>query len=203
MITRNVLFEGASGILEGVLQLPEHLPRAIAVLAHPLPTMGGTMDNKVVTTVAKTLVALGYSTLRFNYRGVGGSEGHYDNGPGEIQDAISAVKFLRLEFPDLPLMLAGFSFGGYVQACAAIEVQPEQLMLIAPAVSRFSMPAVQSNTFLVHGDVDEVIALSDLLDWARPQQLAVLLLSGASHYFHGRLTQLRDVIAQRYRMLAF
>lgn len=173
-------------------------PRAIAVVAHPLPIMGGTMDNKVVTTLTKAFVELGYATLRFNFRGVGESAGSYDEGNGEILDAIAAADFMRGEFPGLPLLLAGFSFGGYVQACAAAELQPQQLVLIAPAVGRFAMPDVPVGTLLIHGDIDEVVELQELLKWARPQHLPIIVLAGAEHFFHGRLTQLKQIVLQHF-----
>jgi alpha/beta superfamily hydrolase len=195
---KNISIPGSAGNLEGSLHLPDVAPTAIVVVAHPLPTMGGTMDNKVVTTLTKALVELGYAALRFNFRGVGASEGSYDEGHGETLDAIATANFLRGEFPNLPLLLAGFSFGGYVQARAAAELNPQQLILIAPAVGRFAMPHVPANTLLVHGDLDEVVSLDDLLHWAQPQHLAVVVLAGAGHYFHGRLVQLKQVVMQHF-----
>ena len=157
---QKMMFAGAAGQLEGVLHLPDGEPQAVAVVAHPLPTMGGTMDNKVVTTLAKTFVELGFAALRFNFRGVGASDGEFDSGNGEVEDV-------------LPLILSGFSFGGYVQARAAQHLHPQahKLVLVAPAVGRFAMPPVPHNTLLLHGEYDEVIPLADALDWARPQHL--------------------------------
>lgn len=199
MPTQKIIsISGSVGNLEGVLHLPNASPTAIVVLAHPLSTMGGTMDNKVVTTLTKAFVELGYATLRFNFRGVGTSAGSYDEGNGETLDAIAAANFLRGEFPNLPLLLAGFSFGGYVQARAAAELNPQQMILIAPAVGRFAMPNVPANTLLVHGDLDEVVSINDLLHWAQPQHLAVVVLAGASHFFHGRLVQLKQIVMQHF-----
>jgi alpha/beta superfamily hydrolase len=191
---RKVSFAGSAGQLEGILQLPGHAPRAIAVVAHPLPIMGGTMDNKVVSTLARAFVESGHATLRFNFRGVGESEGNYDQGNGETLDAVAAAVFMRGEYPDLPLLLAGFSFGAYVQARAAAQLHPQQLVLIAPAVGRFAMPDVPHDTLLIHGDLDEVVELQELLKWARPQHLPVVVLAGAEHFFHGRLTQLKQIV---------
>lgn len=191
-----VNFSGTAGQLDGAVHLPDESPLAIAVVAHPLPIMGGTMENKVVTTLAKTFVDMGYATLRFNFRGVGASEGTYDEGRGETSDAIAAAEFMREQFPDLPLLISGFSFGGYVQARAAEKLQPEQLVLIAPAVGRFDMPKVAKNTLVVHGDQDEVVELQEVLGWARPQHLPVIVLAGAEHFFHGRLTQLRQIVTR-------
>ncbi len=193
---RKVVFTAATGQLEGVLHLPDAAPQAIAVVAHPLPVMGGTMDNKVVTTLARAFVELGYAALRFNFRGVGGSAGSFDGGNGETMDAIAAAGFMRGEFPGLPLLLAGFSFGAYVQARAAEELQPQQSVLVAPAVGRYPMPKVAANTLLIHGDLDEVVPLPELLNWARTQHLPVIVLAGAEHFFHGRLTQLKQIVMQ-------
>ena len=188
----------AAGNLEGIAHIPDNAPRAIAVVAHPLPTMGGTMDNKVVTTLAKTFVELGFVALRFNFRGVGSSGGTFDEGDGEVEDVLAVVRHARQEYGDLPLILSGFSFGGYVQARAAAELHPQQLVLVAPAVVRFAMPDVPANTLLIHGDLDEVVALSDVMQWARPQHLPVVVLPGAGHFFHGRLTQLKQIVLQQF-----
>ncbi|MDZ4202973.1 MAG: alpha/beta hydrolase [Gallionella sp.] len=196
---RELVFSGASGPLEGMLHLPAGVPQGIAVVAHPLSTMGGTMHNKVVTTLTHAFAELGYAVLRFNFRGVGASAGGYDEGMGETVDAVAAADFMRAEFGDLPLLTAGFSFGAYVQARAALALHPQRMVLVAPAVGRFEMPPVPPDTLLIHGDQDEVVALDALLDWARPQHLPVLVLSGAEHFFHGRLTQLKQLVLQHLR----
>ncbi len=190
-----VQFPGPAGQLHGRVHLPDNEPRGIAVVAHPLPIQGGTMDNKVVTTLTNALVTAGYATLRFNFRGVGDSEGVYDEGNGETGDVLAACDLMRQEFGDLPLVCAGFSFGGYVQARAAAQTQPVQLVLIGPAVGRFAMPEVAANSVIVHGDCDEVVPLTALLDWARPQQLTLHILAGADHFFHRRLSQLQQVVS--------
>ena len=197
---RKVTFHGIAGVLEGMLHIPNNEPNAIAVIAHPLPTMGGTMDNKVVTTLCRTFVELNYVALRFNFRGVGESAGNYDEGNGEVEDAIAAANFLRNTHPNLPLICAGFSFGGYVQSRAAPEIIPDKLVLIAPAVGRFEMPCVPDNSLVVHGDLDEVVALDKVLHWARPMELPVIVLTGAEHFFHGRLTQLKKIVMQNLKV---
>ncbi|MDP1633233.1 MAG: alpha/beta hydrolase [Gallionellaceae bacterium] len=197
-ILKKISIHGPAGNLEGALHLPDAPPRAIAVVAHPLPVMGGTMDNKVVTTLARTFVELGFAVLRFNFRGVGESAGSYDEGRGETLDAIAAVNFMRGEFAGLPLVMAGFSFGGYVQACAALDAHPQKLVLVAPAVGRFEMPLVPANTLLIHGDQDDVVELDAILQWAHPQHLPIVVLAGAGHFFHGRLTQLRDIVKHHF-----
>lgn len=193
-------FDGPAGSLEGVLHLPDGEPNAVVVVAHPLPTMGGTMENKVVTTLAKTFVELGYAALRFNFRGVGNSEGEFDSGNGEVEDVLAAVEHMQGEFGHLPLILSGFSFGGYVQARAAqhLHPQPHKLVLVAPAVGRFAMPHVPHNTLVLHGEHDEVISLSDTLDWARPQHLPIVVLPEAGHFFHGRLNQLKQIVMHEF-----
>ena len=193
-----VSIPGPAGKLEVVVHMPDVAPRAIAVIAHPLPTMGGTMENKIVTTLAKTFAELGFAALRFNFRGVGASSGEFDDGNGEVEDALTVTRYAMSEYGDLPLILAGFSFGGYVQARAAQQLPPRQLVLIAPAVTRYPMPPVQHNTLLVHGELDEVVSLADVMQWARPQRLPIVVLPGAVHFFHGRLEQLKEIVRHNF-----
>ncbi|HEU0187393.1 MAG TPA: alpha/beta fold hydrolase [Gallionellaceae bacterium] len=188
-----------SGVLHGMVHMPEVEPRAIAVVAHPLPVMGGTMDNKIVTTLAKTFAELGFVALRFNFRGVGESSGTYDEGNGETEDALAIAHYAQQEFgAHLPLILAGFSFGGYVQARAAEQLHARKLVLIAPAVGRFAMPHVPAGSLIVHGEQDEVVTLADMLTWARPQHLPIVVVPEAEHYFHGRLHQLKEIVSQHF-----
>ena len=206
LATNNISISGPAGGLESVLHLPPAMPRAIAVVAHPLPTMGGTMENKVVTTLAKIFTELGFVAIRFNFRGVGESSGKFDNGDGEMQDVIAVVNYAKREFGDLPLVLSGFSFGGYVQARAAQQLKPQRLVLVAPAVGRFApstmlrtgMPTVPAGTLLIHGDQDEVVPFSAVQQWAAPQHLPVVVLPGATHFFHGRLNDLRDIVRNNF-----
>jgi len=191
--------EGPAGKLEGVVHMPEDIPCGIAVVAHPLPTMGGTMENKVAVMLAKTFAELGCVTLRFNFRGVGASAGEFTGGDGEEQDMLAIVRYAQEEFgQELPLVLSGFSFGGYVAARTALQVHPQHLILAAPAVGRFAMPAVAPDTLVIHGEHDDVVPLADALEWARPQQLPIVVLPQAEHFFHGRLTQLRDIVRRHF-----
>lgn len=189
---------GPAGAIEAVLDPPagNAPPRAaIAVLCHPLPTGGGSMDNKVVTTLARAFTLLGAPALRFNFRGVGASHGSFDEGEGETEDALTALAYARAHYgAHLPVALAGFSFGSYVQTRVAKRFAPERLVLVGPAVKRFAVETVPADTIVVHGEHDEIVPLSDVLDWARPQALPVVVFPGCSHFFHGRLTQLRDVV---------
>lgn len=191
---------GPAGNLEGIVHLPDDEPRAIAVVAHPLPTMGGTMDNKVVTTLAKTFAELGFVALRFNFRGVGASDGEFDSGNGEVEDMLAIVHHAHEVFGHLPLILSGFSFGGYVSARVAhkLHPQPHRLVLVAPAVGRFEMPNVPHNTLLIHGEHDEVVSLDDTMNWARPQHLPIVVLPEAGHFFHGRLHQIKQLVLQDF-----
>jgi alpha/beta superfamily hydrolase len=185
---------GPAGTLEVALNVPDGAVRGIALIAHPHPLQGGTLDNKVVQTLAKTFAALGYAATRFNFRGVGLSEGQFADGIGETDDALAALAAAKLEFGELPVVLAGFSFGSYVQTRVAHAVAAERMVLIAPAVKRFPIEAVPPDTIVIHGDEDEVVALADVFAWARPQQLPIIVFPGCGHFFHGRLPQLQRVI---------
>ena len=193
---------GSAGNLEGVVHMPKDIPCALAVVAHPLPTMGGTMDNKVAVTLAKTFAELGCIAVRFNFRGVGASEGEFTGGDGEEQDMMDVVRFAQDQFgEELPLILSGFSFGGYVAARTAQQLKPRHLVLAAPAVGRFAtgnMPVVAPDTLVIHGEHDDVVPLAEALDWARPQHLPIVVLPQAEHFFHGRLTQLRDIVKRHF-----
>jgi len=199
---------GPAGNIEGVAHLPDGEPNAIAIVAHPLPTMGGTMENKVVTTLAKTFMELGFAALRFNFRGVGNSEGKFDNGNGEVDDVLAVVNYAKENFGHLPLVLSGFSFGGYVQARVAqlLLPHPDRLVLIAPAVGRSvpglekstGMPNVRNDTILIHGEQDEVVPLAEVQAWAKPQQLAITILPETGHFFHGRLNDLKQIVQQSF-----
>lgn len=190
---------GPAGYLEGIAHVPKDMPRALAVIAHPLPTLGGTMENKVAVTLAKTFAELGCVALRFNFRGVGESEGEFSGGDGETEDLVAVARYAQEQFgEELPLLLSGFSFGGYVAARAAQQLRPQHLVLAAPAVGRFAMPAVSPDTLVIHGEQDEVVPLADAFEWVRPQHLPIVVLPGAGHFFHGRLTQLRDIVKKHF-----
>lgn len=196
---KHYALQGPAGQLEGVVHVPDGALRGIAVVAHPLPTMGGTMENKVAMTLAKTFAEMGCAAFRFNFRGIGASDGEFTGGVGETEDLIAVVHYAQQQFGnELPLVLSGFSFGGYVAACAAQALQPQHLLLAAPAVGRFAMPAVSPDTLVIHGEHDDVVPLADALDWARPQQLPIVVLPAAGHFFHGRLTQLRDIVKKHF-----
>lgn len=185
---------GPAGALEVALNVPHAPLCGIALVSHPNPVEGGTLDNKVVHTLAKTFHALGYAAARYNYRGVGASEGTFDQGRGELDDARAVLAHLRAKLGELPLVLAGFSFGGFIASRVALEEAAERLVLVGPAVRRFPVPGVPADTIVVHGETDDVVPLPDVLDWARPQELPIVVLPGCGHFFHGRLTQLARVV---------
>ena len=191
---------GPAGEIEAAIDAPAGALRGVVVLCHPHPQHGGTMGNKVVQTLARAFVQMGYRAVRFNFRGVGASEGAWDGGRGEIDDALAVVQAAR--DPLLPLALGGFSFGAYVAACAAAKLagheSVERLVLIGPATNRFIMPAVPADTVVVHGEADDVVPLSATLDWARPQALPVIVLPGVGHFFHGQLTLLKSQVVQAW-----
>ncbi|ADE13044.1 alpha/beta hydrolase [Sideroxydans lithotrophicus] len=190
---------GTAGDIEGIVHMPDEITCGIAVVAHPLPTMGGTMENKVAVMLAKTFTELGCVALRFNFRGVGASAGEFTGGDGEEQDMVAVVRYAQEQFgQELSLILSGFSFGGYVAARTAQQVHPQHLILAAPAVGRFAMPAVAPDTLVIHGEHDDVVPLADALEWARPQHLPIVVLPQAEHFFHGRLTQLRDIVKRHF-----
>jgi uncharacterized protein len=205
--TRRETIIGPAGAIDCAIDEPAGTPRGVAVLCHPHPQFGGTMDNKVVQTLARAFLQLGYRAVRFNFRGVGGSAGAWDEGRGEIDDALAVIAAQRAAAPGLPLALGGFSFGGYVAAQAAARLaddpqQPlpvERLVLVGPATSRFNMPAtVAPDTVVIHGEADDVVPLAATLDWARPQVLPVIVLPGVGHFFHGQLTRLKDQVLQAW-----
>lgn len=198
--TRRTSVEGPAGPIECAIDEPVAAPRGVAVLCHPHPQFGGTMDNKVVQTLARAFLQLGYRAVRFNFRGIGGSAGAWDEGRGEVDDALAVIAAHR--DAALPLAVGGFSFGGFVAAEAvqrlAVAAPVERLVLVAPATSRFQVPAVAPDTVVVHGEADDVVPLSATLDWARPQVLPVIVVPGVGHFFHGQLTLLKNQVVQAW-----
>ena len=196
--TERFTIDGPAGALELAQNVPAHAPRGIALVAHPHPQQGGTLDNKVAQTLAKTFFALGYAVTRFNFRGVGQSEGAFDEGIGETADALAALAHARTHVSahagSPPIVLAGFSFGSFVQTRVAQSVAAERLVLVGPAVHRFAIGTVPANTIVIHGEEDEVVPLADVFAWARPQQLPVVVFPGCGHFFHGRLGDLQRTI---------
>jgi alpha/beta superfamily hydrolase len=196
---------GKAGRMECMLDLPQEAdPRGIALVAHPHPLYGGTMENKVAQTLARAFVALGYATARLNFRGVGESEGVHDEGRGEVDDMAVLLADMQQRFPGLPVALSGFSFGTFVQGQLQqrliAEGRPaERLALVGTAAGKWPMPEVPSDTILIHGELDDTITLAQVFDWARPQDLPVIVIPGADHFFHRKLGHIKNLIIQLWR----
>ena len=191
-----IVVAGPEGSLETIVVLPQGEVSGVAVICHPNPLQGGTNTNKVVQTTAKALSQLGYACYCPNLRGVGESAGVHDYGIGEVEDVIAVVEHARAEQGSLPLALAGFSFGGFVAARTRAVIEADKLLLMGVAVGKYDIPTppVPADTLVIHGEEDEVIPLSAVLDWARPQDLPVLVFPGAGHFFHGKLVKLGQMI---------
>jgi alpha/beta superfamily hydrolase len=185
---------GPAGDIECALDAPAGAARGLAVVCHPHPQHGGTMDNKVVVTLARAHLQCGWRVVRFNFRGIGGSAGAWDEGRGEIDDAIAVARTLREG--DEPLALAGFSFGGYVASHAAAALGVRELVLVGPATQNFTVAAVPQGTLVIHAEADEVVPLASTLDWARPQALPVVVVPGGGHFFHGQLPLLKQLVVR-------
>lgn len=202
--TRYEHVEGPAGAIDVAIDWPAGAPRGVAVVAHPHPLQGGTRDNKVAQTLARALVAVGHAVWRPNFRGVGQSAGVHDHGEGETEDLLVLIEAIRADsaLPEAVranLVLAGFSFGSFVQTRVARVLRERgvslgPMVLVGAAVGRFPAEAVPSDTLVIHGEQDDIVPLSAVLDWARPQQLPVTVLPGADHFFHRRLTQVKRIV---------
>jgi len=202
--TEYLLQEGPAGALEVAMDRPSGDAIGVAVLAHPHPLHGGTLSNKVVQTLARACVLAGWTAVRFNFRGVGRSEGVYDEGRGELADLLSVIE---KQAPLGPLCLAGFSFGAFVTSHAAGQLQAQReirrLVLVGTAASRFEVAPVAAelhpHTLVIHGEHDDTVPLASVMDWARPQALPVLVVPGGGHFFHGQLPLLRELVLRHLR----
>ncbi len=187
---------GPAGEIECAVDVPEGPNVGTAVICHPHPVHGGTMENKVVQTLARAFVQLGWKSVRFNFRGVGSSQGHWDEGVGEVGDCLAVIAAWREATS--PLLLAGFSFGGYVAAEATHrlgdQAKPCRLVLVGPSTEKQRVPAVPADTVVIHGENDDVVPLGSTLGWARPQSLPVIVFPGVGHFFHGQLSLLKSVV---------
>lgn len=194
-----IFVDGGAGRIEAVVDSPRDKPRGVALVAHPHPLYGGTFDNKVVQTLAKTFVELGYAALRPNFRGVGDSDGVHDEGRGETEDLLRVAAYAAETFGKLPLVLAGFSFGAAVQTQVAQRARPARVVLVGVAVGRFPSETVPSDSIVIHGERDETVPLAKVLDWARPQELPVVVIPGADHFFHLRLQIIKSIVKNSWR----
>jgi len=188
--TRQEFIAGPAGRIECAVDGPESPAVGIALVAHPHPLFGGTLDNKVVQTLARAFVELGYEAWRPNFRGVGQTEGTHDEGRGELEDLAAIVAHLK----PARLALAGFSCGAGVQVMLAQRVKAERLVLVGVATTLFQLPQVQKGTLVIHGEHDETVPLASVLDWARPQELPIIVIPGADHFFHRRLNIIRELV---------
>lgn len=203
--TQPIWLNGPAGALEGLCDVPEGTPiKGTAVICHPHPLFGGTMQNKVVQTLARAFVQCGWQAVRFNFRGVGASAGAYDEGRGETADMLSVIEQVA---PFGPLALAGFSFGAFVTSHATRTLMPvrsvDKLVLVGTAASRFAVapvaPELHEQTLVLHGEQDDTVPLASVMDWARPQSLPVTVIPGVEHFFHGQLPLLKTLVARHLR----
>lgn len=199
------LLPGPVGDIE-ILASPVDSAHTTAIICHPHPLFGGTLHNKVVTTLARAFRDLGIRTLRFNFRGVGKSSGVHDEGRGELTDLLTIVAWIKQLFPNDALCLAGFSFGAYVATKAAMQISPKQLVTIAPQVSRFKgedLALVTCPWLLVQGEQDEVVSAEEVFAWIEtlPHKPKVIRMPTAGHFFHGQLLELRQLLKDRLDLL--
>ncbi len=204
--TQRLVLQGGAGPIQALRDDPPEgvAARGVAVIAHPHPLFGGTMDNKVVQTLARAFVQAGWTAIRFNFRGVGTSAGTHDEGRGEAQDMRAVIEQVA---PEGPLALAGFSFGGFVttHVVAGLWPQraPERVVLVGTSVVRAApadVPAdLHDRALVVHGEVDDTVPLAAVIDWARPQSLPVTVIPGVEHFFHGQLPLLKNLVLRHLR----
>ena len=189
---------GPAGAIECAIDAPAGAARGTVVVCHPHPQHGGTLDNKVVQTLARAFVQLGWRSVRFNFRGIGASAGAWDDGVGEIDDALAVIAAQRSA--GAPFVLAGFSFGAYVASQAALrladDAKPQRLVLVGPSTQKQQMANVPADTLVIHGETDDVVPLAATLAWARPQSLPVIVFPGVGHFFHGQLGLLKSVVVR-------
>ena len=203
--TERLTLTGGAGVVEALRDVPQladgQVSKGVAIIAHPHPLFGGTMDNKVVQTLARAFVQCGYTAVRFNFRGVGASAGEYDAGKAELQDLLAVVQQVA---PSGPIALAGFSFGAFVTSHALATLWPEgrveKAVLVGTAASRFDVapvpPDAHDRTLVIHGEADDTVELSAVMDWARPQILPVTVIPQVGHFFHGQLPLLKNLVVR-------
>ena len=199
--TQKSMIQGPAGAIDMALDLPAEASKGVVVIAHPHPLFGGTLDNKVVQTLARAFTQCGWTAVRFNFRGVGGSAGTHDDGRGELDDLLAVVRHAA---PTGRLALAGFSFGAFVTSNAFATLHAEReldaLVLVGVAASRFNVAQIPTEahpkTLVIHGEQDDTVPLTAALDWARPQILPVTVVPGVGHFFHGQLPLLKSLVVR-------
>jgi uncharacterized protein len=204
-VAQKTHISGPAGRLEVLLDAPggdgAAAAHGVAFVAHPHPLFGGSMQNKVAQTLARAYAQAGWQVVRFNFRGVGESEGRYDHGNGELQDLLAVIAHFA---PTGAIALAGFSFGAFVTSHAAAALSATRpvhsVVLVGTAAGNFDVaaiaPSLHLQTLVLHGEVDDTIPLSAVLDWARPQNLPVMVVPGVGHFFHGQLLLLRSLVVR-------
>lgn len=199
--TQKLTLQGEAGVIEALRDDPVGVSKGVALVAHPHPLFGGTMDNKVVQTLARAFVQCGWTVVRFNFRGVGGSAGEHDAGAGEARDFLAVVAQVA---PAGALAIAGFSFGSFVASHALAALWPqraiEKVVFVGTAAERFTVALVPQDvhdkTLVVHGEQDDTVSLASVMDWARPQSLPVTVIPGGGHFFHGQLPLLKSLVVR-------
>ncbi|TSA19575.1 MAG: alpha/beta hydrolase [Betaproteobacteria bacterium] len=191
----HLLINGPVGAIETVIETPDGAPTGLALIAHPHPLHGGTMDNKVVTTLAKVALAHGLIAVRSNFRGVGQSQGTHDHGLGETDDLARVVQHLSARYPAWAWTLMGFSFGAFVQQQLSLRLPAQQVILVAPAVTMRPFASVSAPATIIHGDHDEIIPLAAVRDYATREAIDLVVIPAAGHFFHGKLIALRDQVS--------
>lgn len=198
--TQKIFLQGEVGLIEALRDEPAGASRGVAVVAHPHPLFGGTMDNKVVQTLARAFVQCGWTVVRFNFRGVGASQGEHDAGKGEAHDMLRVIDQVA---PSGALALAGFSFGSFVTSHVLAQLHDrsvEKVVFVGTAAQRFTVAPIASElhdkTLVVHGEADDTVSLASVMDWARPQTLPVTVVPGGGHFFHGQLPLLKNLVVR-------
>ena len=203
-----VFITGGAGQIETLIDAPATAPRGIALVAHPHPLYGGTLDNKVTQTLARSFTELGWLAVRPNFRGAGASSGVHDHGEGETEDMIAVARYSADRYSALPhagFVLAGFSFGAFVQTRVAKSLNVHRLVLVAPpselvsGARTYATENVPADTIVIHGERDDTVPLANVFEWARPQELPVIVIPGADHFFHRRLHLIRNIVKGAWR----
>ena len=202
--TQKFLITGVVGNIEIAVDEPKGVPTGLALVAHPHPLFGGTMDNKVAQTLARTLAELGYIAVRSNFRGVGQTEGVHDEGVGETDDLLTVLRWAQTEYQMAsPIVLAGFSFGTFVNSLLAKRLQTQgeyvaRMVMVGTAAGKWAVQDVPENSIVIHGELDETIPLNDVFRWAQPQDLPVTVVAGADHFFHRRLHLIKRIMVNQW-----
>lgn len=209
--TETALINGPDGPIELIIDTPDQV-RGIALVCHPHPLFHGANTNKVAHTLARVFRDMGYAALRPNFRGVGKSVGSHDNGGAETEDMLSVIAWAQSRWGGLPLALGGFSFGAYVQTRVAARLAdsitpPGRIVLVGTAAGEvtgarsYTTLPVPKDSLIIHGERDETVALANVMEWAEPQELPVVVVPGADHFFHGKLHIIRSIIERAWRPL--